>query len=74
MVGLRGEILNSPGLVNDGPVEFYNCPIVQRAFIGLAHSFDHFALARMIAKRCARLLLRLANLQSDASALVEQAQ
>ena len=57
MVRLGGEILNAAGLVNDGPIEFHDCPIVQRAIIRFAHPLDHFALPRMIAKRRARLLL-----------------
>src|SRR6266850_1264262 len=74
MTRLGGEILNAAGFVNDGPIEFYDCPIVQGAIIRFAHTLDHFALPRMIAKRRARFLLRFADLQGEASAFVEQTQ
>ena len=43
--------LNATRLVNDGAEEFDDRPIVQRAFVGGAHPLDHFALARVVAKR-----------------------
>ena len=74
LIRLICEILNSPGLMNYGPVEFYNRSIVQRSFIGPAHPLDDFALARVIAERYPRFLLRLSNLQGQPRPLVKQAQ
>jgi hypothetical protein len=48
--------------------------IVERAGVRPAHSLDDFALASVVAKRCAGFLLGLSNLEGNASAFVEQAQ
>src|SRR5258706_9578425 len=68
------EILDATGLVNNSAIKLYDGPIVQWPFIGCTQTFDYFALARVIAQRCARFLLRFANLQRNARALVQQAQ
>src|SRR4029077_13997686 len=57
------SILNSSRLVNDCPVEFDDCSIVQRSLVGFAHALYDFAFARMIAERYPRFFLRFANLE-----------
>src|SRR5438093_11514200 len=60
--------------MNDGAKEFDNCAIIKRALVRFAHAFDHFAFARMVAEMHAGSRLRLSNFESDARALVQQAQ
>jgi hypothetical protein len=60
--------------MNDGAVKFDNCAIIERPLVRCAHAVDHFALARVIAKRNAGFLFRFADFQGDARAFVEQSQ
>ena len=58
--------------MNDCAIKLDNGPIVKWSFVNPAHALDDFAFASVIAKRDTGLFLRLAHLDGDARALVEQ--
>src|SRR5437016_552110 len=71
-VALHGAGLDPAGLADDALEEFYNCLFIERTRIRFTRPLDHLFLAQRVVKRDARETLRLAHLDGQAGALVEQ--